>query len=188
MGPRGHRSHAGTAHRDTIDRGATLALVSFSFVVVFRECLETVLFLTPFLLTDVVGTLAGAFLGTLASLALAYAIFVVGMKINIRRFFYFTSILLVLLAGGLAGYGVHELVEYSEETGGGLGWLGEYAYVLDIPKDSPLHHKGMIGSILAVMFGYAVSPEWVRVIVHLAYLAIALPLVVLVYRKTSSGK
>jgi len=166
-----------------VTRGATLALISFSFIIVFREGLETVLFLTPFLLNDAINTLAGAFLGIIASLALAYAIFVVGMKINIRKFFYFTSILLVLLAGGLAGYGVHELVEYSEETGIKLGWLGEYAYVLDIPEDNPLHHKGVVGSILAVLFGYTVNAEWARVIVHLAYLAIALPLVVLVYKR-----
>ncbi len=164
-------------------RGATLALTSFSFIVVFREGFETVLFLTPFLVEDAVGTLIGAFLGVVASLALAYVVFVVGIKINIRKFFYFTSILLVLLAGGLAGYGVHELVEYSEKTGVELGWLGEYAYALDIPNDSPLHHKGVVGSILAVMFGYTVNAEWIRVIVHLAYLAIAFPLVIRVYRK-----
>lgn len=166
-----------------VTRGETLALTSFSFIVVFREGLETVLFLTPFLVGDVVGTLIGASLGVVVSLALVYAIFVVGMKINIRRFFYFTSILLVLLAGGLAGYGVHEFAEYSEDVEIELGWLGEHAYVLDIPKDSPFHHKGVVGSILAVMFGYTVSAEWARVLVHVAYLAIALPLVVWVYRK-----
>jgi high-affinity iron transporter len=169
--------------KDIATRGASLALVSFSFIVVFREGLETVLFLTPFLLDDVAGTIVGALLGIAASLVLAYAIFVVGMKINIRRFFYFTSILLVLLAGGLAGYGVHELAEYSEDVGTGLGWLGEPAYDLAIPSESLFHHKGVIGSILAVMFGYTVKAEWARVIVHLSYLAIALPLVVLVYRK-----
>jgi len=166
-----------------VTRGATIALISFSFIVVFREGLETVLFLTPFLLDDAVGTLIGAFLGVVASLALAYAIFVVGMKINIRKFFYFTSILLVLLAGGLAGYGVHELAEYSEDVGVKLGWLGEPAYALDIPENSLFHHKGAVGSIFAVMFGYTVKAEWARIIVHLAYLAIALPLVIWVYRK-----
>ncbi len=166
-----------------VTRGATLALTSFSFIVVFREGLETVLFLTPFLVTDAVGTLVGAFLGVAASLALAYAIFIAGMKINIRKFFYFTSILLVLLAGGLAGYGVHELVEYSEDVGVELGWLGEPAYALDIPENSLFHHKGLVGSIFAVMFGYTIKAEWIRIIVHLAYLAIALPLVVMVYRK-----
>lgn len=166
-----------------VTRGATLALTSFSFIVVFREGLETVLFLTPFMVVDAAGTIIGAVLGIVASLALAYVVFVVGMKINIRRFFYFTSILLVLLAGGLAGYGTHELTEYFEDTGTELGWLGQNAYVLNIPESNPLHHKGVVGSILAVMFGYTVKAEWARLIVHLSYLIIALPLVVWVYRK-----
>ncbi|MFB0523565.1 MAG: FTR1 family protein [Candidatus Bathyarchaeia archaeon] len=165
---------------------ASLALTSFSFIVVFREGLETVLFLTPFLGKDPIGTVTGTFLGLVASTALAYVIFAVGMKINIRKFFYFTSILLVLLAGGLAGYGVHELIEYTKETGGEIGWLGNYAYVLDIPSESPFHHKGVIGSIFAVMFGYTVKAEWARVIVHLFFLTISLPLVVFVYKTNRS--
>jgi high-affinity iron transporter len=164
-------------------RNAIMALVGFSFIVVFREGLETVLFLTPFLVTDVAGTLVGAFFGVIISLFLAYAIFVVGMKINIRKFFYITSMLLVLLASGLAGYGIHELLEYSEDVGIETGWLGENAYVLDISEDNPLHHKGAIGSIFAVMFGYTVKAEWLRVIVHMAYLIVTLPLVIWVYRK-----
>ena len=165
---------------------ASLALTSFSFIVVFREGLETVLFLTPFLGKDPIGTVTGTFLGLVASAAFAYVIFAVGMKINIRKFFYFTSILLVLLAGGLAGYGVHELIEYTKETIGEIGWLGSYAYVLDIPSESPFHHKGVIGSILAVMFGYAVKAEWARLIVHLVFLTISLPLVVFVYKTNRS--
>lgn len=171
-----------------VTRGAALGLISFSFIVVVREGLETVLFLTPFLVEDAIGTLSGALLGAAASLTLAYAVFNVGMKINLRRFFYFTSVLLVFLAGGLAGYGVHELVEYSEDLGTDLGWLGKPAYVLDIPRESPLHHKGAIGSILAVMFGYSISAEWIRLIVHFAYLAIAIPLVVLIYKKQRYGE
>lgn len=169
---------------DIVTRGATLALISFSFTVVFREGLETVLFLTPFLLEDATGTLVGAFLGLTASLALTYVIYVVGMKIDIRKSFYFTSVLLLLLAAGMAGYGVHELVEYSKEIGLELGWLGQYAYALDIPRDSPLHHKGAIGLILAVMFGYTVSAEWARGIVHFAYLAVALPLLVWIHKRS----
>ncbi len=169
--------------RDIVSRGASLALISFSFAAVFREGLETVLFLTPFLLEDAEATLAGAFLGIGASIILAYAIFNIGMKINVRKFFYFTSILLVLLAGGLAGYGIHELAEYSADVGVELGWLGEPAYILDIPKENPLHHKGIIGSVFAVMFGYTVEAEWIRVIVHLVYITIALPMVIWVYQR-----
>lgn len=161
--------------------GATLGLVSFAFIAVFREGLETVLFLTPFLVTDPLATVAGLFLGTLTSLALAYGIFVVGMKINVRRFFYFTSILLVLLAGGLVGYGMHELIDYTGSAP--WGWLGQHAYNLNITTDNPLHHKGIVGSIFAVMFGYTVNAEWARVIIHVSYLVVAIPLVVWVYRK-----
>ncbi|MBS7634962.1 FTR1 family protein [Candidatus Bathyarchaeota archaeon] len=167
----------------TVRRGSTIGLMSLSFVVVFREGIETVLFLTPFFLTEVAATLIGAVLGTITALILSLGIYMFGMKINIRSFFYFTSILLVLIAGGLAGYGAHELIEYYKETGVDLGWLSEKAYVLNISSDNPLHHKNLIGSILAVMFGYTVSAEWARVMVHLSYLAAALPTVLLAYKR-----
>lgn len=168
---------------DIVTRETTLALISLSFIVVFREGIETVLFLTPFLLDDVTGTLIGAVLGVTVALILAYVIFVVGMQINLQRFFFLTSILLMLLAGGLVGYGVHELVEYSKDVGIQVGWLGEYAYTLNIPVDNPFHHKGLIGSVFAVMLGYTVQAEWARVIAHLAYLVITFPLVIWKYRK-----
>jgi high-affinity iron transporter len=167
-------------------KGTFLALISFSFIVVFREGLETVLFLTPFLVEDPIGTVIGTFIGLVASTAFAYSIFTVGKKINIRKFFYFTSILLVLLAGGLAGYGIHEIIEYTKDIGVETGWLGNYAYILDIPSDSPFHHKGAIGSIFAVMFGYTVKAEWARVIVHLIFLTVSLPLVVYIYKTKRS--
>ncbi|MCK5414524.1 MAG: FTR1 family protein, partial [Thermoplasmata archaeon] len=94
-----------------------------------------------------------------------------------------SSILLVLLAAGLVGYGVHELLEYGEVVGAQVGWVGDSAYQLDVPKDSPFHHKGTVGSVFAVMFGYTVKMEWARVIVHVAYLAVFLPLVVIAYKR-----
>jgi high-affinity iron transporter len=127
-----------------VKRGAMIALITLAFIVVFREGLETVLFLTPFLVTDVAGTVAGAALGIISGFVLAFAIFKVGMKINLHRFFYFT---------------------------------------LGIPSDSVFHHKGAIGAIFAVMFGYSVKMEWIRVIGHAVYLAVMLPLVVMIYKR-----
>jgi len=164
-----------------VTRGATWGLVLFVFIAVFREGLETVLFLTPFLVTDTIATVSGLFLGTLTSVTLAYGIFALGMRIDIRRFFYFTSILLVLLAGGLAGYAIHELIEYTGPSA--WGSLGQDAYNLAIPSDSAFHHKGIVGSVFAVMFGYTVKAEWLRIIVHFAYLVTALPLVIWVYSR-----
>lgn len=158
-----------------------LAVALASFIFVVREVIETVLFLTPFAARDFTGTSIGAIGGAAVALLLSYGIFSLGMSFPIKRFFYYSSIMLILIAGGLAGYGVHELVEYAEEEGIELGWLGEPAYDLGIEKSSQLHHKGLVGSVLAVLFGYAVKAEWLRVIVHLAYLAVALPAVHRVY-------
>ncbi|MFZ8849252.1 MAG: FTR1 family iron permease [Thermoproteota archaeon] len=167
----------------SITKGTMFALASFAFVVVFREALETVLFLTPFILIAFQDTIIGTILGILFALFLSYGIFKLGMKINIRRFFYFTSIIIILLAGGLAGYGTHELIEYLEDSNVQLGFWAEKAYDLKISKDDLLHHKNVIGSIFAVMFGYSVSMEWLRLIVHLTYLSIFIPVTIVVYRR-----
>ena len=166
--------------------GAILAVAGLTFILVFREGLETVLFVTPFLVIDVAATLAGVAAGLAFALGLAYAIFSVGVKLDLRKFFYFTSILLVLLAAGLLGYGIHELIEYGELQGVAFGWWGQRAYDLatyGISANSLFGHKGAVGSIAAVMLGYSVSPEWARIIAQAAYLAVALPLVIIVYRK-----
>lgn len=167
-----------------VTQGAILGVASVTFVLVFREGLETVLFLTPFLVQDPAMTVLGAALGLGAGVGLSYAIFRVGIKLDLRKFFYFTSILLILLAGGLLGYGIHEIIEYGAVTGSfDVGVWGEPAYVLPIGSDSLFGHKGAVGAIFAVMFGYSVSPEWARVVAHAAYLAVALPLVIAVYRR-----
>ncbi len=173
-----------------VTQGTILALISLTFVLVFREGLETVLFLTPFLVQDALGTVVGAVVGLGFGLGLAYGIFRVGLKLDLRKFFYVTSILLVLLAGGLLGYGVHELIEYAGIQGVDLGWWGSTAYNLGLSggdpgagiAPDPLHHRGYIGSIFAVLFGYTARAEWGRVIAHVAYLIVVLPLVISVYK------
>ncbi|NJE85937.1 FTR1 family protein [Thermococcus sp. CX2] len=158
-----------------------LALIGFTFIVVFREGLETVLFLTPFATQDFGGTLLGLIAGLIGALVLAYLIYGLGMRINLRTFFYYSSILLVFVAAGLAGYGTHELIEWAEEEGMDLGFIGETAYDLGIPSESLWHHKGAVGSVLAVLFGYSVTMEWGRIIVQFGYLILALYLVLRVY-------
>lgn len=166
-----------------VTHGAVFGLFALTFVLVFREGLETVLFLTPFLVQDVSGTLLGAVLGLAAGTLLAYGIFSFGLRLDLRKFFYFTSVVLILLAGGLLGYGVHELMKYGELQGVDFGWWGQAAYALPFADGSLFHNKGLVGSIFAVLVGYDTDPEWARVIAHGAYLAVALPLVVLIYRR-----
>jgi len=158
-----------------------IAFATLSFIVVFREGLETVLFLTPFMLKNLSDTLIGAAIGVAAALVISYLFYKLGMRLNLRRFFYYTSILLTLLAAGLAGYGTHELLEYAKSIGLELGWVAEPAYALNIPSDSIFHHKGAVGSIFAVLFGYTTKAEWLRLIVHATYLLITLPLLLYTY-------
>ncbi|WP_297435470.1 FTR1 family protein [Thermococcus sp.] len=162
---------------------APLALIGFTFIVVFREGLETVLFLTPFMTQNLTGTLLGLAAGLAGALVLAYLIYWVGMRIDLRRSFYYSSILLVFVAAGLAGYGTHELIEWAGEEGYSLGVFASTAYDLGIPSGSIWHHKGALGSIFAVLFGYSVSMEWGRVIVQFGYLIVALYLVLRAYGK-----
>jgi len=167
----------------TILRGAATGLTSTTFIVVFREGFETVTFLTPFFIEDPLGTFYGGLGGVLIALILAYGMFVAGVKISLRKIFYFTSIFLVLLAGGLAGYGTHELIEYYEGLGIEFGWLAEPVYTLNFPSNSLLHHNGLIGSIFAVMVGYSVRPEWARIIIQFTYTAIMILATFWIYRR-----
>lgn len=167
-----------------VTQGTMIGLASLTFVLVFREGLETVLFLTPYFGLDLLGTAIGGVLGLGFGIGLAYAVFRVGLKLDLRKFFYFTSLLLVLIAAGLLGYGVHELIEYGAETGAyNLGWWATSAYMLPFQSGDPFHHDGVVGSVFKVLFGYAVAPEWARVVAHVAYLVVTLPLVLIIYRK-----
>ncbi len=169
-----------------ISKGEAIGLGAFAFIAVSREALETVLFLTPFFIITPLASSIGVIMGVIAALVLAYVIFAIGVRLSMSRFFYMTAVLLILIAGGLAGYGAHEFVEYAEESGIELGWLSEIAYSLPIQQSDPLHHKGAIGSIFAVMVGYTVKAEWLRVILHASYLLVALPTIIYKYRSIKS--
>jgi len=154
-----------------------IATIAFIFVV--REVIETILFLTPFVSRDAFGTLLGGLAGLASAILLSIAIFRIEFRISIRKFFYVTSIFLAFIASGILGYGTHELVEVAEGYGY-ESWLFEKAYDLGFTSENPLHHKGMVGGIFSVIFGYSASMEWLRVFLQFSYLLIML---VLIFRK-----
>lgn len=158
----------------SITAGQLLGVASLSFVAVFREGVETVLFLTTLAVIDFYGTLVGALIASLTAIAVAVLLMKGIRRLNINRFFEVTSILLIVFAAGLTGYGVHELVEAGECSGMELGILGQQAFNINPPVNPdgtypPLHDKGAIGSVLATLVGYAGNPDWLRVIAYLAY-------------------
>ena len=130
----------------SITAGQLLGVASLSFVAVFREGVETVLFLTTLAVIDFSGTLVGALIASLTAIAVAVLLMKGIRRLNINRFFEVTSILLIVFAAGLTGYGIHELVEAGERSGMELGILGQQAFNINPPVNPggtypPLHER-----------------------------------------------
>ena len=148
-----------------ITSGNVLGLSMLAFVSVFREGLETVLFLTALTVSDPYKTAIGTLLGIGTVLVLAFMMQRGVYRMNLQKFFKYTSVILVLFAAGLLGYGVHEFIE-----AGLLPPIIEQVWDINpIDVTHPLHEKGAIGSILKALVGYDGNPELLRVIVYVGY-------------------
>jgi high-affinity iron transporter len=106
--------------RAQIDRASDArpwSLVVVAMLAVGREGLETALFLWAATSATTQGEagaavpLTGAALGLLVAVGLGYAIYRGALKINLTRFFTWTGAFLILIAGGVLAYGVHDLQE-----------------------------------------------------------------------------
>jgi high-affinity iron transporter len=145
-----------------LGRGSALALAGLAFVAVAREGLETVLFMLAIVGSseDVVATMLGAVLGLVVAVSVGIAIFALGVRVNLRQFFTATGILLIFVAAGLLAHAVHEFTE--------AGWLPETAVAFDL--SGVLARDGLIGSLLAGLFGYRPAPTWAELVAYFAYL------------------
>jgi high-affinity iron transporter len=137
------------------------ALFMIAFLAVVREGIELALFLTAAsFASGAQQTLVGALLGLGAVALLAWALFSSLVRLNLRYFFNFSSILLILFAGGLVAHGVHELNE--------AGWIPAVVeHVWDI--NHIVDENGIGGSILKSLFGYNGNPSLTEVIAFIAY-------------------
>lgn len=173
-----------------ITTGQLAGIIALSFVSVLREGLETVLFLTALATTDAAGTVIGIVVASAIVVALAFLIIRGTYRIDIRKFFQYTSVILVIFAAGLAGSGTHDLIEAGGDVGIRFGVLAQSAYNINPPLNPDgsyplLHDQGAVGSIFASLVGYSGDPEWLRIIVYLAYWLIVGAYVLRTYRKSS---
>lgn len=140
-------------------------LFSVAFIMVVREGAEIAIF-----------TFAGQYsllsigFGILLALILSILIYKSLVKINIRVLFNVTLVYLILQAGFLLGYSVHE----------GLSALKALAV---IGSENPLllkafdlsgtifnHKEGLLGLPLYVLFGWYSKPEWIQLALHYSYI------------------
>jgi high-affinity iron transporter len=93
-------------------RTAALGVFAFVFLMVFREGIETVLFLAAVSLhtTDLMNFMGGA-IGLALAIGLGVAFFKGSIRVNLRKFFVVTSLILLVVAVQLLITGLHELSE-----------------------------------------------------------------------------
>jgi len=93
-----------------IDKGSLWSLAILSFLAVFREGTETVLFFIGMASSIKLPTLlTGIAIGLVLLVVLSYLILKVGLKIPMRPFFLVSSILMFYLCFKFAGMGIHGL-------------------------------------------------------------------------------
>jgi len=141
---------------------ASLFLVAF--VAVLREGIELALFLTASVFSSsVVQTFAGAGIGILLAALIGWGLFRATIKLNLKRFFQVTSILLIFFAAGLVAHSVHEFNEV-----GLIPALVEHVWDLNWLLDENSVH----GQILKTLFGYNSNPSLTEVFSYLTYFAV----------------
>ncbi|RMG25582.1 MAG: high-affinity iron transporter, partial [Methanobacteriota archaeon] len=83
------------------------ALISLAFISVFREGIETILFIGSISASeDPTGVLLSALIGALVAVALAIGLFRGVINLDLKKFFNVTSIILILFAAGLFAHGI----------------------------------------------------------------------------------
>jgi high-affinity iron transporter len=144
--------------------GQGWALFSLAFLAVLREGIEAALFLTAVALTaGASATFLGGLLGLLSAALLGWALYAATLRLDIRRFFTLTGLLLLFFAAGLVTHGLHEFIE--------LGWLpGLIQHVWSTSRILP--EASSFGQVLKALVGYNDSPSLTEALSYFAYIAL----------------
>lgn len=154
------RSLEGDVHRAAAQSGQR-GVFALAFLAVFREGVELALFLTASIFTSTaLQVIGGASFGLGTAIVLGWLIFSGARRLDLRRFFQVTSVLLLLFAAGLVAHGVHEFNE--------VGWIPPIIeHVWDL--NPVLDENSVLGSLLKALFGYNGNPSLSEVLTYLLY-------------------
>jgi high-affinity iron transporter len=159
---RGLRAELEAHAARALQTGSVWALVGMAFFAVLREGLETAVFLLAAFQasTNEVDAGVGALLGLLTAVVVGAGLYRGGIKINLARFFKVTSVVLVVIAGGLLASAVHAAHE--------AAWFNSFqGQALDL---SWLVVPGTAtSSLLTGMLGLQPLPTYAEVGVWLIY-------------------
>ncbi len=170
--------------REALSGGQTTALFSIAFFAVLREGLELALFLTAVNFSaplvggeaPIMGWLGGV-LGLIAAIVIGWLMYESAIKLNLRRFFQFTSIVLIFFAAGLVSNAVGEL--------NALNWIPAIVgHVYDLNPVVPA--ASTAGEFLRALFGYNANPALTEMLAYIGYFLIVLGLLRYFKRKPAA--
>ena len=145
------------------------AVFWLAFVAVVREGVELAIFVTAAFFagdqsqvtTNIIQTLAGTILGLGTAALLGWTLFATAVRLDLRRFFQVTGILLILFAAGLVAHGVHEFNE--------VGWIPSVIeHVWDV--NMIIDENSLTGLLLKTLFGYNGNPSLTEMIAYIVYM------------------
>ncbi|MBC7550403.1 MAG: FTR1 family protein [Cellulomonas sp.] len=146
---------------DAVSAGKWAVLV-MAMLAVGREGLETALFLWAAAGSTGSTThpLLGATLGLVTAVLIGWGIYRGALTLNLRVFFAWTGLFLIVVAGGVLSYGLHELQE-----AGVLPVLTGLAFdvTATIPPDS------WYGTLLKGVFNFSPATTWLALLGWFAY-------------------
>lgn len=141
-------------------------LFSVTFFAVVREGVETALLLTATAFTvDGASTLFGTVIGLGIAAGIGVMVYASTIRLNVRRFFNVTGVLLLLFAAGLFMGAIHEFQE--------AGMLPFFTQtVFDV--NHIIDDHSTVGLMLKALFGYNGDPSLLEVVAYGLYWVFAL--------------
>ncbi len=156
-----------------LSKGRRWGLGLLAFQAVGREGLETMVFTLAIIFASdrqaaspVHGKLLllGAALGLAVALSVAFAIFKLGVRLNMRKFFRVLGIVLMVFAAGLLADAVENMQQ--------LHWLRFGGHVL-WNTSGTISEASSFGDVLHSLVGYADHPTVLQVLVWFIYLVVS---------------
>jgi high-affinity iron transporter len=162
-----------------VNGGSGIALGLIAFVTVGREAVETVIFMLAIAYTSSpIQLVIGAVIGLAIALGVSYAMFRVGLRLNLGRFFAIVGSLLMLVAAGLLADFIQNLQQLNVLPGGSMT-LWNVSRTL--PDDTG------IGDVLHGLVGYSAAPTVLQAVMWALFLAVGLTLFLRPARRRVSG-
>lgn len=175
--------------------GSGTALTVLAFVSVAREGIETTLILWGW--TDTVTALAGALLGIGLAVVMGWGLFKGILRIDLGKFFTWSGAFLLIVAGGILAYGIHDLQEAAVLPGPFSGapispthprtgevltgfadypfWGAAFPFGWAFDFSDSIAPDSFIAALLKGTVGFVPQMSWLEVTAWFIYMAVVIP-------------